>query len=145
PAGLHAPHRDGAAARPPLREPRRLLHWDFRSSIARLLGWLSTLRSGGYPTTTQDSLPGAGWTFLGGLAYPQGFAERFPSCSYISFPLPELTWRNPLTVALQVELALVGENVVLAGHVGGLAYLRFLEDLGDRVEFRRFRHVGEIN
>src|SRR5262249_54737120 len=102
PAGLHAPHRDGAAARPPLREPRRLLHWDFRSSIARLLGWLSTLRGASCPTATQDSLPGAGWAFLDGLAYPQGFAERFPSCSYISFPLPELTWRNPCYLFLQL-------------------------------------------
>ncbi len=30
------PCHDGAAARPPLRERRRLLHWDFRSSIAGL-------------------------------------------------------------------------------------------------------------
>ena len=60
PAGLHAPYRNGAAARPPQEEQRRLLHWDFRSSIAWLLGWLSTLRRVGYPTTTQDSLPAGG-------------------------------------------------------------------------------------
>jgi hypothetical protein len=55
-----APHHNGSAARPPLREMQRLLHWDFRSSIARLLGSLSTLRRVGPPTATQDSLPGAG-------------------------------------------------------------------------------------
>jgi hypothetical protein len=60
PVGLHAPHQDGARARPPLRETRRLPHWDFRSSIARLLGSLSTLRGVSCPTATQDSLPGAG-------------------------------------------------------------------------------------
>src|SRR6266481_5435211 len=42
PAGLQAPHRRGAAVRPPQEEQRRLLHWDFRSSIAWLLGSLST-------------------------------------------------------------------------------------------------------
>jgi hypothetical protein len=44
PAGRHAPYQNGAAVRPPLREQRRLLHWDFRSSIAWLFGSLSTLR-----------------------------------------------------------------------------------------------------
>jgi hypothetical protein len=51
PAGLHAPYRDGAAARPPLEEQRRLLPWDFRSSIAWLFGSLSTLRRVSCPTT----------------------------------------------------------------------------------------------
>ena len=74
------PHcHDGAAAWPPLRERRRLPHWDFRSSIARPQSWLSTLRRVSYPTATQDSLPGAGQALLGGLDYPQGFSERFQS------------------------------------------------------------------
>jgi hypothetical protein len=55
PAGLHAPHRDGAAVRPPRGEQRRLLHWDFRSSIARLLGSLSTLRRVGRPTAVRKT------------------------------------------------------------------------------------------
>jgi len=72
------PHcHDGAAARPPLRVRRGLLHWDFRSSISWPRSWLSTLRSVGHPTTTQDSLPGAGQALLGGLGYPQGLDERF--------------------------------------------------------------------
>ena len=49
-----------AATWPPLREPRRLPQWDFRSSIPWLSGSLSTLRSAGYPNTTQDSLPAVG-------------------------------------------------------------------------------------
>jgi hypothetical protein len=73
------PCHDGAAARPPLRERRRLPHWDFRSSIARPQSSLSTLRRVGYPTTTQDSLPGVGQTLLSRLGYPQGFIERFLS------------------------------------------------------------------
>ena len=52
PAGLHAPCRGGAAVRPPREELRGLLHWDFRSSIARLLGSLSTLRGPGCPAAT---------------------------------------------------------------------------------------------
>jgi hypothetical protein len=55
PAGLHAPYRDGAAARPPLREQRRLLHRDFRSSLARLFGSLSTLRRVGRPTAVRKT------------------------------------------------------------------------------------------
>ena len=47
-----SPHcHDGAAVRPPQGEQRRLLHWDFRSSIAWLLGSLSTLRRVSYLTT----------------------------------------------------------------------------------------------
>ena len=87
PAGLHTPYRNGAAARPPLRERRGLPHWDFRGSIAWLLGSLSTLRRVGRPTTTPDSLPGAGKALLGGLGYPQGLAERFPSCCLHLIPL----------------------------------------------------------
>ena len=48
------------SAWPPLREPRRLQRMEFRSSITRLPGSLSTLRSPGYPGTTQDSLPADG-------------------------------------------------------------------------------------
>jgi len=39
----------------------------FRGSIARLSDSLSTLRSAGYPDTTQDSLPAAGHALPGGL------------------------------------------------------------------------------
>src|SRR5208337_717959 len=41
----------------------------------------------GHPTTTQNSLPGAGYALLDGLAYPQGFNERFPKCFLHHFPL----------------------------------------------------------
>lgn len=60
PAGRHAPYRNGASARPPLRERRGLLHWDFRGSIAGLFGSLSTLRRAGRPAATPDALPGVG-------------------------------------------------------------------------------------
>ncbi len=49
----------------------------FRGSIARRLIWLSTLRRGGYPPTTQDSLPAAGPALPDGIGYPQGSDERF--------------------------------------------------------------------
>ena len=85
------PCHDGAAAWPPLEERRRLPHWDFRSSMAWLQSSLSTLRRLGHPSATQDSLPGAGQALLGGLAYPQGFDERFRAAHGISASFPELS------------------------------------------------------
>ena len=41
-------------------------------SIAQRLIWLSTLRRGGCPSTTQDSLPAAGPALPDGIGYPQG-------------------------------------------------------------------------
>ena len=82
------PDHGKIAARPPRSQQRRLLHWSFRSSIAWLPGWLSTLRRMGYPITTQDSLPGGGQPLLGGLAYPQGPNERF-QIRYIIIPLSQ--------------------------------------------------------
>ena len=97
PAGLHAPDQNGAAARPPLRERRRLPHWDFRSSIAGPRCSLSTLRGVGYPTATQDSLPGAGQALLGGLAYPQGLDERFRGVPTSHPPFPSLLGAIPFS------------------------------------------------
>jgi hypothetical protein len=51
----------------------------FRGSFTRPLTWLSTLRRVGRPTTTQDSLLAAGPALPGGIGYPQGSGERFPS------------------------------------------------------------------
>ena len=62
---------------------------DFRGSITRLRHWLSTLRSGDYSPTTQDSLPGAGQALPGGIGYPQGSAERFQSQSGHLIPLSQ--------------------------------------------------------
>jgi len=55
PVGLHAPYQNGAAVRPPLRERRRLLPWDLRSSIAWLFGSLSTLRRVSCPTAVRKT------------------------------------------------------------------------------------------
>jgi hypothetical protein len=85
----YPPCHDGAAARPPLEERRRLPHWDFRSSMPWPRSSLSTLRRLGYPSATQDALPGAGQALLGGLGYPQGFKERFPVCFLHHFPLSQ--------------------------------------------------------
>jgi hypothetical protein len=52
---LHVP-----PTRPRIRERPRLLQLDFRGSIAWLDDWLSTLRRGGFPPPTQDSLTAAG-------------------------------------------------------------------------------------
>jgi hypothetical protein len=59
----------------------------FRGSITRPVHSLSTLRSPGYPGTTQDSLPATGQALPDGAGYPQGPNERFPR--YIRFPLSQ--------------------------------------------------------
>ena len=58
----------------------------FRGSIARLLISLSTLRRGGYPSATQDSLPAAGPALPDGIGYPQGSDERFRAISCPPLP-----------------------------------------------------------
>jgi len=84
----------------PVAMPRRGPHgvhgrgscmYSFRGSITRLRHWLSTLRSAGYPYTTQDSLPVAGQALPDGLDYPQGSIERFQAVSYIHPPFPSST------------------------------------------------------
>ena len=64
----------------------------FRGSIARRLTWLSTLRRGGRPPTTQDSLPAAGPALPDGIGYPQGSLRKVSSLRLSSFP--ELPWRK---------------------------------------------------
>ena len=56
-----------ALARPPWRGRQGLLHCRFRGSIPRLRCSLSTLRPGGRPPGTQDSLPAAGQALPDGL------------------------------------------------------------------------------
>ena len=64
---------------PPLSTTKAPGVLSFRGSITRSLTWLSTLRRVGRPTTTQDSLLAAGPALPGGIGYPQGSSERFPS------------------------------------------------------------------
>ena len=67
----------------------------FRGSIARRLIWLSTLRRGGRPPTTQDSLPAAGPALPDGIGYPQGSLRKVSSLRLSSFP--ELSCARPVT------------------------------------------------
>ena len=64
----------------------------YRGSIAQRLIWLSTLRRGSYPPTTQDSLPAAGPALPDGIGYPQGSLRKVSSLQLSSFP--GLTWRK---------------------------------------------------
>src|SRR3954469_9160654 len=66
--------------------------------MARPAHSLSTLRSAGYPNTTQDSLPAAGQALPDGIGYPQGSNERF--LRYNASPFPKLPWRTH-TLALR--------------------------------------------
>ena len=61
--------------------------WVFRRSIAWLSDSLSTLRSAGYPTTTQDSLPVASQALLDGVLTRKVPMKGFKVVIYISFPL----------------------------------------------------------
>lgn len=87
------PHASGHTMR---RRGPRYVHnegsreYSFRGSITRLRHWLSTLRSAGYPYTTQDSLPAAGQALPDGLDYPQGSIERFHVVSYMRSSFPKL-------------------------------------------------------
>lgn len=70
------PLRGHTIRRPILQElgsPPRL----FRGSITRPTRSLSTLRSGSYLSTTQDSLPVRGQRLPGGVGYPLGPEEGF--------------------------------------------------------------------
>ena len=83
-----------APARPPWRERRGLLHCGFRGSIPRLRCSLSTLRPGGRPPGTQDSLPAAGQALPGGLGTRRVPTRGFRVCPYISSSSPKLAWRK---------------------------------------------------
>ena len=73
----------------------------FRGSITRPACSLSTLRSLGRPTTTQDSVPAAGQLCRGRLATPwvplQGF--RLPM-SYLP-PCPSFAWRTFIRIGIK--------------------------------------------
>ena len=79
---------------PPLIQLRRLRRQYFRGSVAWLPNSLSTLRSAGYPYTTQDSLPAAGQALPDGTFTRRGSDERFLSQLLTDIPLSRASWRN---------------------------------------------------
>ena len=84
-----------AVTRPPWRQRQGLPHCGFRGSIPRLWCSLSTLRPGGRPPGTQDSLPAAGQALPGGLG-PAGFLREVSECVLTSHPpLPSLLGAMP--------------------------------------------------
>ena len=90
PAGLRAPDHCSAAAWPLVNQKQRLPRKVFRSSIAWLSDWLSTLRRTGYPAATQDSLPAAGQALPNGHSTRKVPTKGFRSASYISSSFPKL-------------------------------------------------------
>ncbi len=78
-----------AAAWPLVIERQRLPRGVFRRSIAWLSDWLSTLRSAGYPNTTQDSLPVAGQALLNGIHTRQVPMKGFKVVDYTLIPLSQ--------------------------------------------------------
>ena len=90
PAGLLAPDRYSAAARPLVSEKQRLPRKVFRRSIAWLSDSLFSLRSAGYPRPTQDSLPAVCQTLLDGLVTRRVPMRGFRVLSTSHPPLPSL-------------------------------------------------------
>ena len=82
----------------------------FRSSIAWLSDWLSTLRRTGYPRTTQDSLPAAGQALPDGLSTRRTPTKGFRFAFYISSPFPKLAWRNPTRRSCETDPAKIWRN-----------------------------------
>jgi hypothetical protein len=78
---------------PQVQQRRLPLTQSLRGSITQPMHSLSTLRSAGYPDTTQDSLPAAGYALPGGFGYPRGSNEKFPPTSRLP-PFPGFAWRN---------------------------------------------------
>jgi hypothetical protein len=95
PAGLLTSDHCDPAAWPLVCKQQRLPRvTDFRSSIAWLSDWLSTLRGVSYLGTTQDSLPVAGQALPDGISTRKVPLKGFKVVDYISFPFPKLAWRN---------------------------------------------------
>ena len=90
PAGLLVSDHCDTAAWPLVCKKQRLPRKVFRRSIAWLSDSLSTLRSAGYPYTTQDSLPVAGQALLDGISTRKVPTKGFKVVIYISFPFPKL-------------------------------------------------------
>ncbi len=59
----------------------------FRGSITRPASSLSTLRSDGYPSATQDSLPGGGRPYPGGTR-PAGSVRKVSETTHLTSSLP---------------------------------------------------------
>jgi len=94
PAGLLAPDRKVKQRGPWSSKGKGSHDWVFRRSIAWLSDSLFTLRSAGYPTTTQNSLPVAGQALLDGLLTRKVPMKGFKVVIYISFSSPKLSWRK---------------------------------------------------
>ncbi len=90
PAGLLVSDHCDTAAWPLVCKKQRLPRKVFRSSIAWLSDWLSTLRSADYSNTTQDSLPVAGQALPDGISTRKVPLKGFKVADYISFPFPKL-------------------------------------------------------
>jgi hypothetical protein len=70
---------------------------EFRGSITRPASSLSTLRSDGYPSTTQDSLPGGGQPYPGGTR-PAGSVRKVSETTHLTSslsPSPSFARRTP--------------------------------------------------
>src|SRR2546425_13359235 len=88
----------------------------FRGSITRPARSLCTLRSVDCSTTTQHTVPAGGQPWPGGIGYPQGPAERFPSDVLhpsSSFPRLRLAQANQLPLTIVERLAEQDEERVV--------------------------------
>ena len=115
PAGLLASDHCDTAAWPLVCKKQRLPRLVFRSSIAWLSDWLSTLRGVSYLSTTQDSLPVAGQALPDGILTRKVPMKGFKVADYISFPLPKLLGAIAATSALWLRYQLASVKPTAAG------------------------------
>ena len=96
---------------------RRLPQLRFlRGSITQPAHSLFTLRSAGYPNTTQNSLPGGQPTLPRRDFHPKGPNERFQT---IHPPFPGLSWRKPnkANSSIFLHIPLLRKDLQTAGRV----------------------------
>jgi hypothetical protein len=97
PGETSAPSQFGASMLPSaVRIASALAKNTFRGSVTQPAHSLSTLRSGGRPCATQDSLPAGGQPLPGGSEYPPGCIARFQviRSSILLAPRPGFAWRT---------------------------------------------------
>jgi hypothetical protein len=93
PVGPRTPGHCGASTWPPLESTTKApAIIRFRGSITRPWDWLSTLRSGGYPTPRKTRFRLLGQAWPGGILLPAGLLRKVSEFEAHT-PFPKLSWR----------------------------------------------------
>ena len=145
PAGLLASDHCDVAAWPLVCKKQRLPRKVFRSSIAWLSDWLSTLRGVSYLRTTQDSLPVAGQALLDGVLTRKVPMKGFKVVLYISSPFPKLCsaqMHRPPAIWPVAQLHFSPQIGLIWAHLCSLLGLRHRNNSGGRPCRRPFQRLS---